>query len=96
MAEECVYKITIKDDGEVFFTALVRDPEDRPIVKFIPEATNKIERILSSCGSATEFTDVDVSLDVADESSTVYESLDAVLKAINTVVENKFTCDLDA
>ena len=95
MAEECVYQVVLKDDSAVFFTGLVRDPEDRPIVRFMPEMQTKAENILSSYHA--EDATAEVHLETTDEESTdVYESSEAILKAIRTAVENRFTCDLDA
>ena len=94
MAEECVYQVVLKYDGNVFFTGLLRNPLHRSTHRSMPEIQTKVENVVA--GYHNEDTDVEVSLATADESTEVHETLDALLKAIRTASENQFSCDLDA
>jgi hypothetical protein len=94
MAKECIYTITIKDEGKQVAKVLVNEPET-PIIKFMREATAQVEQIFA--GFHDETHTVEVSLETLEVvGANIEPSLSTALKKIEQLAEERLTCDLDA
>jgi hypothetical protein len=93
---EAVYQLTVRDTlvDTIDATILFRDPEERPILAFTKEATERAEEIFARYKD--EFHSFHVDFVVPLEGAVIAGSWADAIKLIEAKAEELLTCDLDA